>query len=103
MLRYICALVGFDLSGQVAIGFSHWKSPFPASCQNLPSPDCVHSEASAIPPISELPDPTSCPASLSITPLPTFSASQETLCDNSMYSRTQLTVCSLQCSLFVLF
>ncbi|CAB1412637.1 unnamed protein product [Pleuronectes platessa] len=75
--------IGFELGGQVAIGFSHWKSPFPASGPNLPSPDCVHSEATAIPPISEHPEPVSCPASLSITPLPTFSASQETLCDSS--------------------
>ncbi|GLD48102.1 anoctamin-4-like isoform X3 [Lates japonicus] len=74
---------GFDLGGQVAIGFSHWKSPFPESGQNLPSPDCVRSEASAVPPISEHLEPVSCPASLSITPLPTCSASQETLCDSS--------------------
>ncbi|XP_036977167.1 anoctamin-4-like [Acanthopagrus latus] len=75
--------IGFDLGGQVAIGFSHWKSPFPASGQNLPSPDCVRSEASAVPPSSEHLEPVSCPASLSITPLPTLSASQETLCDSS--------------------
>ncbi|XP_047194539.1 anoctamin-4 isoform X1 [Hippoglossus stenolepis] len=75
--------IGFELGGQVAIGFSHWKSPFPPSGPNLPSPDCVHSEATAIPPIGEHPEPVSCPASLSITPLPTFSASQETLCDSS--------------------
>ncbi|XP_026183123.1 anoctamin-4 isoform X2 [Mastacembelus armatus] len=75
--------IGFDLGGQVAIEFSHWKSPFPVSSQNLPSPDCVHSEASAIPPISEHLELVSCPASLSITPLPTRSASQETLCDSS--------------------
>ncbi|XP_041636798.1 anoctamin-4-like isoform X2 [Cheilinus undulatus] len=75
--------IGFDLGGQVAIGFSHWKSPFPGSSQNLPSPDCIHSEASAVPPIGEHLEPVSCPASLSISPLPTFSASQETLCDSS--------------------
>ncbi|XP_044042132.1 anoctamin-4-like isoform X1 [Siniperca chuatsi] len=75
--------IGFDLGGQVAIGFSHWKSPFPATGQNLPSPDCVHSEASAVPPSSEHLEPMSCPASLSVTPLPSFSASQETLCDSS--------------------
>ncbi|GAA6227774.1 anoctamin-4-like isoform X3 [Lates japonicus] len=75
--------IGFDLGGRVAIGFSHWKSPFPESGQNLPSPDCVRSEASAVPPISEHLEPVSCPASLSITPLPTCSASQETLCDSS--------------------
>lgn len=74
---------GFDLGGQVAIEFSHWKSPFPAGGQNLPSPDCVHSEASAVPPISEHLERVSCPASLSVTPLPTCSASQETLCDSS--------------------
>ncbi|XP_051804577.1 anoctamin-4-like isoform X1 [Acanthochromis polyacanthus] len=75
--------IGFDLGGQVAIGFSHWKSPSSTSGRNLPSPDCVHSEASAVPPISEHLEPVSCPASLSITPLPTCSASQETLCDSS--------------------
>ncbi|XP_071762788.1 anoctamin-4-like [Centroberyx gerrardi] len=75
--------IGFDLGGQVAIGISHWKSPFPASGQTLPSPDCVHSEASAVPPISEHPEPVSCPASLSITPLPSCSASQETISDSS--------------------
>ncbi|XP_037616622.1 anoctamin-4-like [Sebastes umbrosus] len=75
--------IGFDLGGQVAIGFSHWKSPFPASGPNLPSPDCVHSEVTAVPPVSEHMEPVSCPASLSITPLPTCSASQETLCDSS--------------------
>ncbi|KAJ4924861.1 hypothetical protein JOQ06_003811 [Pogonophryne albipinna] len=76
-------MMWFDLGGQVAIGFSHWKSPFPASGHNLPSPDCVHSEASAVPSISKHLEPVSCPASLSITPLPTNSASQETLCDSS--------------------
>ncbi|XP_023144192.2 anoctamin-4 isoform X1 [Amphiprion ocellaris] len=75
--------IGFDLGGQVAIGFSHWKSPSSTGGRNLPSPDCVHSEASAVPPISEHLEPVSCPASLSITPLPTCSASQETLCDSS--------------------
>ncbi|KAF3704914.1 Anoctamin-4 [Channa argus] len=74
--------IGFDLGGQVAIEFCHWKSPFPGSGQDLPSPDCVHSEASAVPPISEHLEPVSCPASLSVTPLPTCSASQETLCDS---------------------
>uniref|UniRef100_A0A672Y5S8 Anoctamin n=1 Tax=Sphaeramia orbicularis TaxID=375764 RepID=A0A672Y5S8_9TELE len=75
-------LTGFDLGGQVAIGFSHWKSPFPPSNHNLPSPDCVRSEASAVPPISDHLEPASCPASLSITPLPTCSGSQETICDS---------------------
>lgn len=74
---------GFDLGGQVAIGFSHSRSQLPARGQNLPSLDCVHSEASAIPPISEHPEPASCPASLSITPLPTLHSSQETLSDSS--------------------
>uniref|UniRef100_G3Q7C6 Anoctamin n=1 Tax=Gasterosteus aculeatus aculeatus TaxID=481459 RepID=G3Q7C6_GASAC len=73
---------GFDPGGQVAIGFSHWKSPSPSGGQNLPSPDCVHSEVSAVPVISDHLEPVSCPASLSITPLPTCSASQETLCDS---------------------
>ncbi|XP_038155697.1 anoctamin-4-like isoform X1 [Cyprinodon tularosa] len=75
--------IGFDLGGQVEIGFSHWKSPVESSSQNLPSPDGVHSEASAALPIVDHPEPVSCPASLSINPLPTCSASQETLCDSS--------------------
>uniref|UniRef100_A0A668VTA6 Anoctamin n=2 Tax=Oreochromis aureus TaxID=47969 RepID=A0A668VTA6_OREAU len=88
--------IGFDLGGQVAIEFSHWKSPFPESSQNLPSPDCVHSEASAVPPISEHLEPVSCPASLSITPLPTCSASQETLCDSSTSASLSLHGSELQ-------
>ncbi|XP_014904621.1 anoctamin-4 isoform X1 [Poecilia latipinna] len=75
--------IGFELGGQVAIGFSHWKSPVQSSSQNLYSPDGVRSEASAAPPIGEHAEPVSCPASLSINPLPTCSASQETLCDSS--------------------
>ncbi|KAG7497295.1 anoctamin-4 isoform X1 [Solea senegalensis] len=75
--------IGFDLGGQVAIGFSHWKSPFPGSSHNLPSLDHVHSEATAVPPVGDHLEPVSCPASLSVSPLPTCSASQETLCDSS--------------------
>ncbi|XP_032444774.1 anoctamin-4 isoform X2 [Xiphophorus hellerii] len=75
--------IGFDLGGQVAIGFSHWKSPVQSSSRNLHSPDGVRSEASAAPPIGEHAEPMSCPASLSVNPLPTCSASQETLCDSS--------------------
>ncbi|XP_016889956.1 anoctamin-4-like isoform X1 [Cynoglossus semilaevis] len=75
--------VGFDLGGQVAVEFSHWKSPFPASSQNLASLDCVHSEVSEAPPITDYLEPASCPASLSVSPLPTCSASQETLCGSS--------------------
>ncbi|CAL8235944.1 unnamed protein product, partial [Arctogadus glacialis] len=45
--------IGFDGGGQVAIGISHWSSPFPAAAgRALPSPDCVHSEATYVPPIS---------------------------------------------------
>ncbi|XP_056131795.1 anoctamin-4-like [Lampris incognitus] len=75
--------IGFDLGGQMAIGISHWKNPVPADGPTLPSPDCVHSEASAVPAIGQHPEPVSCPASLSISPLPSCSASQETLSDNS--------------------
>lgn len=84
-------LAGFDLGGQVAIGFSHWNSPFPEGGHDLPSPDCIHSEASGVPPISEHLEPVSCPASLSITPLPTCSASQETLCDSSTSTSDSMT------------
>lgn len=80
----LVASAGFDLGGQVAIGFSHWNSPLPPGGQNLPSPDCVHSEAAALPPVSEHLEMVSCLASLSITPLPT--CSQETLCSSSSTS-----------------
>ncbi|CAL8278976.1 unnamed protein product, partial [Gadus morhua 'NCC'] len=76
--------IGFDGGGQMAIGISHWSSPFPAAAgRALPSPDCVHSEATSVPPISGDPEHLSCPASLSITPLPSLSASQETLHDTN--------------------
>lgn len=74
----------------MAIEFSHWKSPVAAGGPNLPSPDCVRSEASAVPPISEHLEPASCPASLSVSPLPTCSASQETLCDSSTSKEMRL-------------
>ncbi|CAB1346058.1 unnamed protein product [Coregonus sp. 'balchen'] len=59
--------IGFDLGGQVAIGISHWKSPFPPRGHPLcDSPDGVRSEASAAaaPQLPEYPEPVSCPASL---------------------------------------
>ncbi|KAF7664480.1 hypothetical protein LDENG_00176140 [Lucifuga dentata] len=88
--------IGFDLGGQVAIEFSHWKSPFPASDQSLPSPDCFHSEASAVLPISQHLEPASCPASLSVTPLPTCSGSQETINDSSTSVSLSLHGCEPQ-------
>uniref|UniRef100_A0A6Q2X4S2 Anoctamin n=1 Tax=Esox lucius TaxID=8010 RepID=A0A6Q2X4S2_ESOLU len=90
VLRYyliFCFFAGFDVGGQVAIGISHWKSPFPSSGNPLcDSPDGVHSEAStpAVPHLPEYQEPVSCPASLSINPLSSHcSASQETLSDSS--------------------
>ncbi|KAJ8007147.1 hypothetical protein DPEC_G00114530 [Dallia pectoralis] len=85
--------IGFDLGGQVAIGISHWKSPFPSSGNPLrDSPDWVHSEAStpAAPHLPEYQEPVSCPASLSINPLSSrCSASQETLSNSSTRVRDQ--------------
>ncbi|XP_019898577.2 anoctamin-4 isoform X2 [Esox lucius] len=85
--------IGFDVGGQVAIGISHWKSPFPSSGNPLcDSPDGVHSEAStpAVPHLPEYQEPVSCPASLSINPLSSHcSASQETLSDSSTRVRDQ--------------
>lgn len=78
---------GFDLGGQVAIGISHWKSPFPPRGHPLcDSPDGVRSEASAAaaPQLPEHQEPVSCPASLSINPISSLcSASQETISDSS--------------------
>jgi hypothetical protein len=78
---------GFDLGGQVAIGISHWKSPFPPRGHPLcDSPDGVRSEASAAtaPHLPEYQEPVSCPASLSINPISSHcSASQETISDSS--------------------
>ncbi|KAK6314670.1 hypothetical protein J4Q44_G00141990 [Coregonus suidteri] len=78
--------IGFDLGGQVAIGISHWKSPFPPRGHPLcDSPDGVRSEASAAaaPQLPEYPEPVSCPASLSINPVSSHcSASQETISDS---------------------
>ncbi|XP_070976763.1 anoctamin-4-like [Oncorhynchus clarkii lewisi] len=79
--------IGFDLGGQVAIGISHWKSPFPPRGHPLcDSPDGVRSEASAAtaPHLPEYQEPVSCPASLSINPISSHcSASQETISDSS--------------------
>lgn len=74
---------GFDQEGQVAIGISHWKRPYPLMCQALPSPDGVQSEAAAFPCLTEHAEPVSCPASLSITPLPSHCSSQDTISDSS--------------------
>ncbi|XP_048124836.1 LOW QUALITY PROTEIN: anoctamin-4-like [Alosa alosa] len=75
--------IGFDPEGQVAIGISHWKRPYPLMCQALPSPDGVQSEAAAFPGLMEHAEPASCPASLSITPLPSPCSSQDTISDSS--------------------
>ncbi|XP_023666281.2 anoctamin-4 isoform X2 [Paramormyrops kingsleyae] len=73
---------GFEPGGQVAIGISRWKNGAPFDGLSLPSPDAVFSEADACPSQGGHFDPVSCPASLSITPVPSYS-SQETISDCS--------------------
>lgn len=79
---------GYDVAGPVAIGLTHWKNPYAQGRPTLPSdlPLFVSKDA-GIPVFhrslthkTELATPLSCPASLSITPVPSYSSSsQETL------------------------
>lgn len=79
---------GYDVAGPVAIGLAHWKNPYAQGRPALPSdlPLLVSKDA-GIPVYhrsfarrSDLATPLSCPASLSITPVPSYSSSsQETL------------------------
>ncbi|KAL4640703.1 anoctamin-4 isoform X2 [Arapaima gigas] len=75
--------IGFDAGGQVAIGISRWKNNTPYDSQSLSSPDEIHSEGAAFLPQGSHPDRVSCPASLSVTPVPSYSCSQETISDSS--------------------
>ncbi|EPY74349.1 hypothetical protein CB1_002098005 [Camelus ferus] len=78
----------YDAAGPVAIGLTHWKNPYAQGRPTLPSdlPFFVPKDA-GIPVYhrsltcrTELATPLSCPASLSITPVPSYSSSsQETL------------------------
>ncbi|XP_036374283.1 anoctamin-4-like [Megalops cyprinoides] len=75
--------IGFDLGGQLALGISRWRNALAQDGPSLPSPDGAHSEAAATPARVEHSDPVSCPASLSITPVPSYCSSQETLSESS--------------------
>ncbi|XP_058842183.1 anoctamin-4-like isoform X3 [Acipenser ruthenus] len=81
--------IGFDVGGQVAIGFSRWKNPFPQDGRLSPNPAQCNSEDTRVPcplplmPPAELSEPVSCPASISITPVPSYSSSQETISENT--------------------
>ncbi|XP_074127462.1 anoctamin-4 isoform X6 [Sminthopsis crassicaudata] len=80
--------IGYDVAGPVAIGLSHWKNPYaqggPPLSSDLP---LFISKDAGIPVYhrsftrkTDLATPLSCPASLSITPVPSYSSSsQETL------------------------
>ncbi|MGH0117212.1 UNVERIFIED_CONTAM: hypothetical protein FKN15_046133 [Acipenser sinensis] len=80
---------GYDVGGQVAIGFSQWKNPFLQDGCLSPSPAQCNSEDTRVPcppplmPPAELSEPVSCPASISITPVPSYSSSQETISENT--------------------
>ncbi|XP_053261820.1 anoctamin-4 isoform X4 [Podarcis raffonei] len=68
--------MGYDATGQFAVGFSHWKNPSSQVGHHLPlwfhedAGLCQHFE-----PQIDLSAPLSCPASLSITPVPSYSSS----------------------------
>nr|XP_035941917.1 uncharacterized protein LOC118531793 isoform X1 [Halichoerus grypus] len=80
--------VGYDVSGPVAIGLTHWKNPYAQGRPTLPSDLPLFVSKDAGIPVyhrslsckTEPAAPLSCPASLSITPVPSYSSSsQETL------------------------
>ncbi|MBN3321994.1 ANO4 protein, partial [Atractosteus spatula] len=81
--------IGFEVCGQVAIGFSHWRNPFPHDgCQPSSPGTCESGDDAALGlpaflPQAELSDPVSCPASISITPVPSYSSSQETISEST--------------------
>lgn len=81
-------LIGYDVAGPVAIGLTHWKNPYAQGRPTLPLDlPLFISKDGGIPVYhqsftrkTELATPLSCPASLSITPVPSYSSSsQETL------------------------
>ncbi|XP_074923380.1 anoctamin-4 isoform X1 [Chelonoidis abingdonii] len=79
--------VGYDTAGPFAIGFSHWKNPYAYGGPHLPF--CVSEDAGirvhrSFEAQVDLSAPLSCPASLSITPVPSCSSSSlETLSQDS--------------------
>ncbi|XP_070802925.1 anoctamin-4 [Pituophis catenifer annectens] len=77
--------VGFDASGQFSIGLSHWKNPCSQAFHPLPFP--FYEEAGTCQyyvPQANLSAPLSCPASLSVTPVPSYSdsSSEDSLNEN---------------------
>lgn len=79
---------GYDVAGPVAIGLTHWKNPYVQGRPTLPSDLPLFLSKDAGIPVyhqsftrkADLATPLSCPASLSITPVPSYSSSsQETL------------------------
>ncbi|KAM9071684.1 uncharacterized protein AAG666_022190 [Megaptera novaeangliae] len=80
--------IGYDVAGPVAVGLTHWKNPYAQGRPTLPSDLPLFVSKDAGIPVyqqsltrkTELATPLSCPASLSITPVPSYSSSsQETL------------------------
>ncbi|GAB1295479.1 Anoctamin-4 [Apodemus speciosus] len=78
----------YDVAGPVAIGLTHWKNPYVQGRPTLPSDLPLFLSKDAGIPVyhqsftrkADLATPLSCPASLSITPVPSYSSSsQETL------------------------
>ena len=85
---YVSVLPGYDVAGPVAIGLTRWKNPYAQGRPTLPSDLPLFISKDAGVPVyhrsltrkTELATPLSCPASLSITPVPSYSSSsQETL------------------------
>ncbi|XP_041071613.1 anoctamin-4 [Carcharodon carcharias] len=76
---------GFDLAGQLAIGLSGWSAPYSQDGpMPFPQPQYTYKDFKLPPSKSfvlqmERSAPASCPASLSITPVPSCDSSQETL------------------------
>ena len=79
---------GYDVAGPVAIGLTHWKNPYVQGRPTLPSDLPLFVSKDAGIPVyhrsftrkTDQATPLSCPASLSITPVPSYSSSsQETL------------------------
>ncbi|XP_060051621.1 anoctamin-4 isoform X2 [Erinaceus europaeus] len=80
--------IGYDTTGPVGIGLTHWRNPYVLGRPPLPSDlPLVVSRDVGLPASQQsflrrldLATPLSCPASLSITPVPSYSSSsQETL------------------------
>lgn len=87
---------GYDVAGPVAIGLTHWKNPYVQGRPTLPSDLPLFLSKDASIPVyhqsftrkADLATPLSCPASLSITPVPSYSSSsQETLSQDTTGNR----------------